>query len=534
MARLRSHFGALLSVPPGLAGVRERRRADGVEINYMDSSAGKSGGQKAKLAFTILSAALLAQYGLADDPHRADSLRLVVVDEVFASTDEPNSRRAMELFKRMGFQLLLAAPWKAEARIAESYVDSTLRSIRTTMPRASSARAARNTSPCADNSMFSRAELLAQARRRYPDFLRTNVTGEGCFPLELRLGKTRRAADYPGYQAELAALREAATDFGFQIEWESVRAPRFGQHDRPQRAFFAGEPEYLRALGKAGEAQAFREDVAAIRAASPALEPWLARNDLKIVAQHKFWPRLLRVVMRFERHPRCGLYMRQLPISGIDTKFLENHSAILDELLTAAHPVQVTLKETRFAARHGLRREDPLMRLRFLDPALQAARGFPVDDLSVPVTAFRRLPLSGVRVLITENLRTFLALPALDGTVAIDGGGNALSLLASSAWLSDSPLFYWGDIDAHGFLMLNRLRESFPHTVSIMMDAAALAAVPELTGNATPVGTEEVPLLTTDEALLFARLRDGSVGLEQERLPWDYVVTRLGFAIVGS
>lgn len=105
-------------------GVRERRRADGVEINYMDSSAGKSGGQKAKLAFTILSASLLAQYGLADDPHRADSLRLVVVDEVFARTDEPNSRRAMELFKRMGFQLLLAAPWKAEARIAESYVDS--------------------------------------------------------------------------------------------------------------------------------------------------------------------------------------------------------------------------------------------------------------------------------------------------------------------------------------------------------------------------------------------------------------------------
>jgi uncharacterized protein YPO0396 len=105
-------------------GVRERRRADGVEINYLDSSTGKSGGQKAKLAFTILSASLLAQYGLADDPHREDSLRLVVVDEVFARTDEPNSRRALELFRRMGFQLLLAAPWKAEARIAENYVDS--------------------------------------------------------------------------------------------------------------------------------------------------------------------------------------------------------------------------------------------------------------------------------------------------------------------------------------------------------------------------------------------------------------------------
>ncbi len=102
----------------------EHRRADGVVINSMGSSTGKSGGQKAKMAFTILAASLLAQYGLADDPARADSLRLVVVDEVFARTDASNSHRALELFQRLGFQLLLAAPWKAEARIAERYVDN--------------------------------------------------------------------------------------------------------------------------------------------------------------------------------------------------------------------------------------------------------------------------------------------------------------------------------------------------------------------------------------------------------------------------
>ena len=379
--------------------------------------------------------------------------------------------------------------------------------------------------------MFSRAELLAQAKRRYPDFLRSIVTGEGFFPLELRLGKTRRAADYPGYQAELAALRAAATDFGFQIEWERVRAPRFGQHDRPQRAFYAGEPEYLRALGKAGEVQAFREDVAAIRAASLALEPWLARNDMKIVAQHELWPRLLRVVCWFERNPRCGLYLRQLPIPGIDTKFFETHSTILDELLVAAHPEHVDPAETRFAARHGLRREAPLVRLRFLDPALQAARGFPVDDLAVPASTFRSLPLPGVRVLITENLRNFLALPALPGTVAVYGGGNALTLLAGSSWLTDSLVFYWGDIDAHGFLMLSRLRESFPHAASIMMDDATLATAPELTGSAAPVDAVDLRRLTPDEARLFARLRDGSVGLEQERVPWDYALAWLGRAI---
>ncbi len=104
--------------------VNERRKSDGVVVNSMDSSTGKSGGQKAKMAFNILAASLLAQYGMADEPDRADSLRLVVVDEVFARTDAQNSHRALELFQRLGFQLLLAAPWKAEARIAERYVES--------------------------------------------------------------------------------------------------------------------------------------------------------------------------------------------------------------------------------------------------------------------------------------------------------------------------------------------------------------------------------------------------------------------------
>lgn len=104
--------------------VSERRRSDGIQTDYLGSSTGKSGGQKARLAFTILAASLMAQYGMADGVERSDSFRVVVVDEVFARTDEANSRRALEIFRKTGFQLLLAAPWKAEARIAEQYVDS--------------------------------------------------------------------------------------------------------------------------------------------------------------------------------------------------------------------------------------------------------------------------------------------------------------------------------------------------------------------------------------------------------------------------
>ena len=105
-------------------GVRELADADGREVDYLAGSAGKSGGQKAKLAFTILASAIAAQYGLLDAERESDTFRLVVIDEAFARTDEANSRRALDLFKSLGLQLVVVSPFDAKSRIVEDYVDS--------------------------------------------------------------------------------------------------------------------------------------------------------------------------------------------------------------------------------------------------------------------------------------------------------------------------------------------------------------------------------------------------------------------------
>lgn len=104
------------------AGVRELRRTDGSEVNYYAATTGKSGGQKAKLAFTILASALSAQYGLSTVPADAPNFRLVVIDEAFSRTDESNSTRAMQLFSQLGFQLLIVGPFDAKAKLAVPFV----------------------------------------------------------------------------------------------------------------------------------------------------------------------------------------------------------------------------------------------------------------------------------------------------------------------------------------------------------------------------------------------------------------------------
>jgi uncharacterized protein YPO0396 len=106
------------------SGVRELRRADDVEIDYLASTTGKSGGQKAKLAFTILASALSAQYGLSTAPADAPNFRLVVIDEAFSRTDEFNSISAMDLFSSLGFQLLIVGPFDAKAKLAVPFVQT--------------------------------------------------------------------------------------------------------------------------------------------------------------------------------------------------------------------------------------------------------------------------------------------------------------------------------------------------------------------------------------------------------------------------
>lgn len=105
-------------------GVKVRRKSDNSEVEYLDKSSGKSGGQKSRLAFAILASAITAQYGLVGAGNESDTFRLVVIDEVFARTDEENSQRALELFRKLGLQLLIVSPFDAKGRIVEDYVDS--------------------------------------------------------------------------------------------------------------------------------------------------------------------------------------------------------------------------------------------------------------------------------------------------------------------------------------------------------------------------------------------------------------------------
>lgn len=101
--------------------VSEYYRENNQEKEHYSESSGKSGGQKAKLAYTVLASAIAHQFGLNQEHSARKSFRFVVIDEAFSKLDDNNARYAMELFKTLNLQLLVVTP-KDKIHVIENYI----------------------------------------------------------------------------------------------------------------------------------------------------------------------------------------------------------------------------------------------------------------------------------------------------------------------------------------------------------------------------------------------------------------------------
>ena len=101
----------------------ERWRSDDTEHEHYSDSGGKSGGQKEKLAYTILAASLAYQFGLDTSTLRSRAFHFVVIDEAFGRGSDESARFGLDLFKKMGLQLLIVTPLQ-KIHIIEPYVSA--------------------------------------------------------------------------------------------------------------------------------------------------------------------------------------------------------------------------------------------------------------------------------------------------------------------------------------------------------------------------------------------------------------------------
>ncbi|MCL2478327.1 MAG: DUF2220 family protein [Treponema sp.] len=233
--------------------------------------------------------------------------------------------------------------------------------------------------------------------------------------------------------------------------------------------------------------------------------------------------RLVEVLSWICTNPNSNLYIRQLPVTGIDTKWLESRKGLVSELVAAIQGDPSG--DLDFFRRCGIRPQPQLIRMRILDPVLKARFGG-LGDITTPWEEAADLGISPAFVFIVENLQTGLAFGELTSSVVIMGLGYGVDVLGKIPWLRHARCIYWGDIDTHGFAILNRARTYLPNLKAVLMDESILLSHRELwVEEKDQHPSAELPLLTTLEQKLFHELKSNIWGnkirLEQERIRWD-------------
>lgn len=368
--------------------------------------------------------------------------------------------------------------------------------------------------------------------------LAAHLEGQALFPLQVSLRRpegrllAERFEEAQQWVRQLQQGSRPVQGFGYEIEWEEVQHRQLGRNRLPARIVVPSEQDALALLGKAEAFRRCRERADETLRRFPALRAWVVRHGATLLAEEDIWERVLAVLSWFQAHPRPGLYLRQLSIPGVDTKFIERHKRLLSELLDVVLPPGALDPSASGAAgfeqRYGLRSRPPMVRFRLLDPALYLSG---LSDLAVPAAHFAALQLSAERVFITENEINGLSFPPVLRALVVFGLGYGLERLSEATWLRSARVYYWGDIDTHGFTMLHRLRAFLPEAQSLLMDRTTLMAHRALWGTEPEPAQAPLERLNTDERELYDDLRHDRLGprvrLEQESVSFAHLLSTL-------
>ena len=382
------------------------------------------------------------------------------------------------------------------------------------------------------------ADLRAQVQRLWDrgDLLRATVSEAIVWPLRLSL-KAPAAADLSDrFELVRDWVRTTASTPHVRIDWRDWNHRVQGVQRLPAAVWVDSLQDALAFIGQARQAERFQALWRQTAAGQPALQAWLIKRPLQALDLSDRWERLLAVVAWLQAHPRPGVYLRQVDAPGVDSKFIEAQRGVLAELLDLALPPEAidaaATGRTQFCRRYGFLDKPVRIRLRLLDPALPSlpgCRGLP--DLTLDAASFAALALPIERVFITENETNFLAFPQVARSIVVFGAGYGWEALARAAWLHRCRLHYWGDIDTHGFAILDQLRGHFPHTASLSMDRETLLAHRLHWGEEPDPARHDLPRLTPEEAAVYDELRfdriQPKLRLEQERVGYGWLSDHL-------
>ena len=415
--------------------------------------------------------------------------------------------------------------------------------------------------------MISVEAIKVKAEHKFVGYLHSIHDGDTAFfPLHIPAAKGSATDDFAMRKTEAEKLyrhSKQAKGFGYTVVSAAVKTRSKGIQTVIEKILFETEADFLRFIQKETEACNFKTNLERVKTqclkfdAADIVHDWTVKHIsvLTETFDAQYWEQLFLCAEWFIHHSPCGLYLREIPLP-VHTKFIEQNRALIFSLYCAlkrsgtAEPVltEAILPEPVFDepkntaeaiyAEWGVRTAPPFVRFRLLDDAIGvtiAGETLRSGEVQIPLESFAALRFDSTdTIFIVENLLVYLTFPAVPKGVCIFGSGFAAVQLQRNKHLRQKKLYYFGDIDEHGFEILSEFRAIFPDVTSFCMDnityqTFAQFAVP---GKSSKRNSADL-YLTAEELALFRYLREHPKcnRLEQERLPQDFIKERLASQI---
>ena len=393
--------------------------------------------------------------------------------------------------------------------------------------------------------MISPEEIRIKAKNKYKDFLRYKVDlsvtfpVEDFFPLIIKADKGKVNDDLLSRQKELQLLISKSknkTGSGYKLDFETVHSRKNGEQTEVSKIYFENESDYLSFINENKSYKLFCTAISQIKdsnlLSNEKFVEWAKSHLTDLCAEpesNHFWTDVYLCADWLNKNQDSNIYIREIPLP-VHTKFIEQNKKIIKSLTEKAD------SEFEFEATFGLKIKPDFVRFRSLsDNIILPFSESMLNECQLLLDDFSKLDESFLNriknVFIVENEMVYLTFPRYKDAICIWGQGYKVNILNGIEWFKSKELYYFGDLDEHGFDILSTYRRCYPQIQSFCMDKNVLDEYEQFLVQGKKLENGRIPEnLTEAENECFMILRTVTSEknrLEQERVSVEYIKKQL-------
>jgi hypothetical protein len=372
--------------------------------------------------------------------------------------------------------------------------------------------------------MLTKEEIKKKALNKYTAYLKSIINNDTYFPLEIKGNKQISTQEYSkAFEAFTTFYNNSKEKkgYGYSFEYEKTKKIKI------TRIYFETEEDYLKFIEKESQTNSFKNNIKTLRSTLDISDETLISNVSKISKWDvKFCTNIARISSFIINNPQSNLYQRELPIA-VHTKFLEKNITVITSFISNFIPLKnVDNKYQKL----GLLDKSFLIKIRSTSPfkIFDSKNNLSCSSETITLTPkeFEQFKHSSKTIFVVENETTFYNFPIKENELCLYSGGFSILSFKNNSYLRENSLFYFGDLDEHGFAIFSMFKDVYPNAKSIFMNMKCLMEFKKYKAE----GKEykgSLQNLNNEEETCFKYLKETNSRLEQEKIPTSYIKKEL-------